>query len=92
MSAELGRMQVLWLGNPDTPGPDSLRGYVERNAIALLSGYDRSLIDPPSETWLGRSSGRDRVRRSGRWNSNHVGETPDTAFLDVLARLVAKAN
>ena len=32
-------MPFLWLEVPDPPGPDSLRGYIERNAIVLLSNY-----------------------------------------------------
>lgn len=40
-------MSVLWIAKPDDPGPDSLRGYIERNRFALLSNHDRDPIDPP---------------------------------------------
>ena len=30
-----------------------MRGYIERNAIALLSNYGKPAIDPPSPGWLG---------------------------------------
>ena len=37
---------LVWID--DTPGPKSLWGYVERNAIALLSNYQRPALDPTS--------------------------------------------
>lgn len=88
VTATIGAMGVLWLAVDDAPGPDSLRGYLERNAITLLSNYQKPAIDAPSGEWLGRFSDRERVRRSGLWNSNHVGETYDPAFLDLLERQV----
>ena len=81
-------MPFLWLAVEDEPGPQSLRGYIERNAIALLSNYSRRTLDPPSETWLGRRCNRERVRNSGLWNSNHVDETFDPGFLVCFERLV----
>lgn len=81
-------MPFLWLAINDEPGPGSLRGYVERNAIALLSNYQKTPIDSSSPKWLGHSCNRDRVRRSGLWNQNHVDEDYDPAFLDTLAALV----
>ena len=88
VSTVIGDMPFLWLAIEDEPGPDSLRGYVERNAIALLSNYGKHPIDPPSRSWLGYSCDRKRVRTSGLWNSNHVDETYEPAFLDTLARLI----
>jgi hypothetical protein len=81
-------MLFLWIDIDDDPGPSSLRGFVERNSIALLSNYERAPFDPPSSNWLGHSSDRDLVRGSGLWNQRHVGETHDPVFLDVLERLV----
>lgn len=88
VSAVTGAMPFLWLTVDDEPGPDSLRGYIERNAIALLSNYGRESIDPPSPRWLGCYSDRERVRLSGLWNSNHVDDDYDPAFLDTLQRLI----
>ncbi len=48
VSQVIGRMPLLWLGIEDEPGRSSLRGYLERNAIALLSNYGRHAIDPPT--------------------------------------------
>lgn len=89
VSQVVGRMPFLWLTIEDEPGPRSERGLVERNAIALLSNHGKEALDPPSPGWLGHSCNRERVRKSGLWNSNHVEETYDPAFLDVMARLVA---
>jgi hypothetical protein len=89
VSKIIGAMPFLWLSIDDAPGPESLRGYVERDAIALLSNYQRPALDPPSNNWLGQFCDRERVRLSGLWNSNHVDETYDPAFLDRFDRLVA---
>ena len=88
VSTHIGEMPFLWLAVEDEAGPESLRGYIERNAIALLSNFGRQPIDPPSTSWLGHLSDREKVRDSDLWNSNHVNEDYDPAFLDVLARLI----
>ena len=88
VSAVIGAMPFLWLAVEDEPGPNSLRGYIERNAIALLSNFDKPSLDPPSRGWLGCWCDRERVRRSGLWNSNHVDEKYKPAFLDILKTAV----
>ena len=81
-------MPFVWLRVDDEPGPASMRRKIERNAIALLSNFDRPPLDPPSAQWLGRHCDRDRVRASGLWNQNHVDESYDPVFLDDVERLV----
>lgn len=88
VSSYLGRLLVLWLPIEDEPGPDSLRGFIERNTIALASSFLGPIIDPPSPSWLGRFSGREKVRRSGLWNQNHVTDECDASFLDALEAMV----
>ncbi len=88
VSNVIGDMPFLWLAVDDEPGPGSLRGYIERNAIALLSNYGQEPIDPPSPGWLGHYSNRERVRSSGLWNSNHVDDDYDPAFLDTMQQLI----
>lgn len=85
------RMPFLWLSVDDAPGPSSLRGVIERNAIALLSNYNSPAqpLDPPSLTWLGLHADRGSVRLSGLWNVNHVTETYDPIFLDLLEDLAS---
>ena len=79
-------MPFLWLEIDDPPGAGSMRGYVERNAIALLSNFDKPALDAPSGNWRGKACDRGKglVRDSGLWNQNHVDEGYDPAFLDVL--------
>ena len=89
VSRHIGAMPFLFLPVLDAPGPDSRRAYVERNSIALLSGYSSASIDPPNPQWLGFNSSRERVHRSGLWNNNHVDEDYSSEFLDVLGTLVA---
>jgi hypothetical protein len=83
-------MPFLWLSVEDEPGAGSLRGYIERNAIAVLSNYNKSPLDPPSDAWLGHHCNRERVRKSGLWNSNHVDENYDPAFLTRLEEIVSE--
>lgn len=88
VSKTIGQMPFLWLAVSDPPGPDSLRGYIERNAIALLSNYNKPALDAPSPAWLGTHCDSEEVRASGLWNQEHVDESYDLAFLDELERLV----
>jgi hypothetical protein len=74
VSEHIGRMPFLWVPIPDLPGPGSLRAFVERNAVALLSNLRKPVIDPPSSGWLGRMAQRDQIKASGLWNVNHVTE------------------
>jgi hypothetical protein len=88
VSTVIGQMPFLWVEIGDEPSPRSLRGFIERNAIALLSNADRMPVDPPSTTWLGMHSRRESVRKSGLWNSNHVTEAYSPAFLEAFALAV----
>ncbi|MCR8723076.1 hypothetical protein [Frigidibacter sp. ROC022] len=88
VSGVIGAMPFLWVEVSDDAGAESERGIIERGSIALLSNWEKVPIDPPSESWLGNQSNRERVRASGLWNSNHVDEAYDPNFLDVLERRV----
>jgi len=88
----LANMPFLWLDVDDEPGPDSVRGFLERSAIALLSNHERPAVDPPSPGWLGHSSDRPLVRGSGLWNQRHVQETHDTKFLDDFEMMIERTR
>ena len=90
VSRTIGAMRFLWLPIGDQSGPDSERGYVERNAIALLSNYGKPPLDPPSPGWLGHHCNRPRIRASGLWNANHIDESYDPAFLGRLEQLAER--
>ena len=92
VSEYIGRLPFLCLPVDDEPGPDSLRGYIERNAIALTSCLHEPMIDPPSRSWLGLCSGRDKVRRSGLWNQRHVEENYEPRFLDMLETAIERST
>jgi hypothetical protein len=68
VSRRICAMRFLCLRVDDEPGPESERGYIERNAIALLSNFGKEPIDPPSTGWLGHHCTRLRVRPSRRWD------------------------
>ena len=88
-SQRLGEMTLLFLPLADAPGSE--RAFIERNSIALLSASSNPPTDAPSPDWLGRHSTRERVRRSGLWNNNHVDADIAPRFLEVLRRLVKEA-
>jgi hypothetical protein len=90
VSVQLRAMPYLWLEVADAPGKTSDRAYLERNTIALLSNRGKAPVDPPSANWLGLDSHKATVRESGLWNSNHVDEDYDPAFLDRLERYVSE--
>jgi hypothetical protein len=89
VSATIRAMPFLWVAIDDEPGRSSLRSFIERNAIGLLSDYTRDAIDAPSANWLGRFCDRGRVRGSGLWNRDHVDADYDPRFLDHFDGLIA---
>ena len=88
VSKVVGNMQCIWLAVNDARGPGNLRGYIMRNAVALLSNCYKKRVDLPSENWLGHSSKFEEVRKSGLWNCKYVDDIYDPGFLQVLKRLV----
>ncbi len=87
VSRYIGELDVVVLPVLDEPAPESLRGYVERSAIGLLSTIGRE-VDPPSEAWLGRHAARTPIRESGLWNVRHIGDRVDGDFVARFADLV----
>ena len=82
---EICDMPFLWLAvDEDVSGSNTDRRYIECNAIALLSNYQRIQFDPPSRTWLGHFSERLKIARSVLWNSHFVDYDYDYDFLDTL--------
>jgi hypothetical protein len=84
-------MPFLWLAVDDEPLPESMRAFLERNSIALLSNATAGraeAVDPPSEGWLGRWCPSEAVRRSGLWNQRHVDDSYAPDFLDCVKDLV----
>ena len=87
VSREIGAMPFLGLENRDERGSGSLRGFVERNSIALLSNLGKAALDAPSPRWLGLRCNRELVRTSGLWNNKHVKESYEPEFLDTVEHL-----
>jgi hypothetical protein len=92
VSSILSNMPFLYLNVDDAPSPNSSRGFIERNAIALLSNFQKQHVDPPSSAWRGHCCNREKVRLSGLWNQNHVNEDYDPAFLQRLEALVEEMS
>jgi hypothetical protein len=90
VSQHIGTMPFLWLGIDDEPSIGSDRGVIETGAISLLSNRDRSAIDSPSNSWLGRKADRPAIRESGLWNVKHVNDLPTVDFLDSLINYIER--
>lgn len=88
VSAYIGDMPLLWLAIGDDASAKSERGYIERNAIALLSNYQKVAVDSPSKGWLGNFSATSTIRESGLWNTNHVDGAVDPDFLERFSKFV----
>lgn len=84
VSGYIRGLPFLWVAVDDEPGRNSDRAYLERNAIALVSNYDKPSIDSRAEEWLGKDSLSEPIRNAGLWNVDHVEETYNRAFLDKL--------
>lgn len=91
VSNYIGAMRFTWIEIDDEPSRNSLRSYVERNSIALLSNDSpaRDKTDYPSTEWLGHHSRSPGVRASGLWNVNHTRESCDPEFLFVLEKSIS---
>lgn len=88
VSLYIGQMDFVVLAVDDEPGPRSERAFVERNSIALLSNYARPPLDGASAGWLGRRCGREKVRQSGLWNTQHVDAAYDSSFMENMRTLM----
>lgn len=89
VSQHIGSMPFLWICINDEPGPNSMRGYIEKNSIDLLSNYGKSKsIDSPSPAWLGNYAWNEKIQKAGIWNVNHVDEPYEKEFLDMLQNFV----
>ncbi len=89
VSTYIGAMPFLWIDADDEPGKSSVRSFIERNSVALLSRSSAAgaTADPPSASWLGASCLNSNVCRSGLWNVQYTEGTYDPLFLDTLEEL-----
>jgi len=93
VSKHIRSMPFLWIQAEDAPSQSSIRAYIERNSIALLSNHKKAVelqVDSPSPDWLGNFCCKEKIRSSGLWNSNHVDEDFDPNFLSALSELVER--
>lgn len=87
VSKVIGSMTILWVDVDDVPSAGSLRSFIERNAIALLSNHC-SPVEAGSKEWLGIHSVREEIQSSRLWNIKHINEAYDSAFLDELDKSI----
>ena len=91
ISEYIGQMPFLWL-DVDGENGHRRRTRLEKNAIALLSYWRSDAVGQPSDCWLGRDSTKDKIKRSGLWNVQHVKGSCDGSFLEVMAECVSQTG
>ena len=89
VSNHIGLMSMLWLDVPDEPGPSSLRGFIEANAIGLLSNEGRPALDSASTNWLGHHAERPAIRASHLCNVSHGDDEYARVFLNRMGELIS---
>jgi hypothetical protein len=88
ISRIINTMPFLWISTDRSSKPAQLNQFIKRNAVALLSNYQRKFIyDPPSPHWLGHYCCEPAVRISGLWHSRGGGVPYNLRFLDYLEKL-----
>ncbi|KUG03474.1 hypothetical protein ASZ90_019110 [hydrocarbon metagenome] len=88
VSEVTGSMEVLVVPIDNNRDMGRIAKYIEKNAIALLSNFNKDPVDSPSSDWLGSRCSNPLVRGSGVWNSNGVMYQYDQHFLEVFKRIV----
>ena len=96
VSNYIGKMPFIVLSVNDVNGSIK-RSYIEKNSITLLSNFEKiktsSVVDPPSEDWLGYHCSNGNVKLSGLWNHNHVQhEKVHPEFLNTLEKRITTAG
>ena len=91
ISNYIAQMPFLWL-NVDGEEGYNHRTRLEKNAIALLSGWRKDAIDQRSECWLGRFSRKTEIAKSGLWNVQQIKGNYSSSFLDDLAECVDQTS
>jgi hypothetical protein len=87
VSRYIGGLPFTTIEIADPAGPGSVRGIIERGAIALLSAAARQHLVRAEDEWLGFSADRDAISESLLWNVKHVNERYDPSFLGSIDAL-----
>ena len=83
VSEYIGQLGVIVIDVDDLPSANSVRSYIEKNSIALLSNlnysFNFSTID-----WLGNFSHRNEIKGSCLWNINYINSDFDPHLMVVF--------
>lgn len=83
VSEYIGRLGVIVLDVDDLPAATSVRAFIEKNSISLLSSMNAS-FNFPSLDWLGNHSPRKEIIDSALWNINYINSDYDRKYLKEL--------
>lgn len=85
VSDYIGQLGVIVLDVDDMPAATSVRAFVEKNSIALLSSTNSSFNFSTTD-WLGNYSSRAEITGSCLWNINYINADYDGGLLERLWR------
>ena len=88
VSRKIRNMPFLWLEADGPPGANSIRRTIEENSVALLSNYEKEMIDAPSQNWLGSHCSNELVKKSGLWNVDSTDKDYHPEFVGCMKDLM----
>ena len=83
VSDYIGKLGVIVIDADGYPSSTSIRAFLEKNSISLLSACNSS-FNFATISWLGNYSIKEEIRRSCLWNVNHINAHFDNTFLNSL--------
>lgn len=90
VSEYIGQLGVIVLDVDDLPSSTSVRAYIEKNSIALISSLNFS-FNFSTSNWLGAFSPRNEIRDSCLWNINYIRSEYDPGFMRVFEEYADKS-
>jgi len=92
VSEVISRMEVLMISFEDNDIEKQALRYIQKNAVALLSNWQKEVLDPPSPDWMGKFCSNVLVRDSGLWNTNGVMQRYDSSFIPKFKKIIEQSK
>ena len=85
VSDYIKKLAIIVIEVNDEPSKDSMRVYIKRNSIALLSKTYKYFNNYSTE-WLGLFSQNEEIRKSYLWNIDFTMEKHDENIVEVISK------